>query len=95
MLESETNKSWVVTLVRRSTAVAEDEVVKDYIFEYMYSIYSRDMELQRERLRREEVQRQELQRVQEIRHCNYYTTSLDPEEFTKTLSQYSYPRKRQ
>ncbi len=94
ILKSETNKSWVVTLVRRSTAVAEDEVVKDYILEYMYSIYSRDMELQRERLRREEVQRQELQRVQEIRNCNYYTTSLDPEEFTKT-SQHSYPRKRQ
>ena len=75
--------------------VVEDEVVKDYTFEYIYSIYSRDMELQREKLRREEIHRQELQRVQEIRNCNYYTTSLDLEEFTKTLSQYSYPRKRQ
>ena len=89
ILESETNKSWAVTLARR-TAVVEDEVVKDYTFEYIYSIYSRDMEFQREKFWRKEIHRQELQRVEEIRNCNYYTTALDLEEFTKTLSQYSY-----
>ena len=65
-------------------------MVKNYTFEYIYSIYSRDMELQREKLRREEIHRQEFQRVEEIRNCNYYTTAVDLEEFTKTLSQYSY-----